>query len=547
MKPFRLLVLSVLPAALFAAPVDSSISAVTVYADRAVVTRAGTAELTPGIAEIVFSNLPQALDDRSLQVTGKGTAQVTILDVSAKRAFVDFAANPRVKTLEDELKALMKQNRALDDRTNLLQAQSLSLDRIEGAVFSAPGEKAPRLEINAVTATMAYLTEQKAKISSDRATLDEERETLQAKLNAVQAQLNELRGSAGRAFKNVTVRVQAATAGSLDVTLAYTVPGASWVPSYDARIASGEKSLGLGYFGLVRQNTGEDWKNVALTLSTARPSLGGAAPKLFAWNLDVFQREQAVTLSPFSASTDKFKRAKSDEPAMTAMALSVNEGSLADADAAQATLEAGATSASFKIATAASVPSDNSPQKIPITTTKLDAAPEYLTVPKTQTTAFLTSKVTNTSDFPLIAGALNVFLDGTFVATSQLSTVMPGEKFDLALGADEGISVKHKRVQRFTENTGLTNSGVRITYEYLLTLQNNKTLPAKVVVHDQVPVSRNEKIVVKVLAPDVKTAKPDDGGKLTWTLDLKPGEKRDLTVKFTIEHPKDVTVEGLDQ
>jgi uncharacterized protein (TIGR02231 family) len=101
-------------------------------------------------------------------------------------------------------------------------------------------------------------------------------------------------------------------------------------------------------------------------------------------------------------------------------------------------------------------------------------------------------------------------------------------------------------VQRFTENTGLTNSGVRITYEYLLTLQNNKTLPAKVVVHDQVPVSRNEKIEVKVLAPDAKTSKPDDEGKLTWTLDLKPGEKRDLTVKFTIEHPKDVTVEGLD-
>lgn len=544
MKPFRLLVLSVLPAALFAAPVDSSISAVTVYADRAVVTRAGTAELTPGIAEIVFSNLPQALDDRSLQVTGKGTAQVTILDVSAKRAFVDFAANPRVKTLEDELKALMKQNRALDDRTNLLQAQSLSLDRIEGAVFSAPGEKAPRLEINAVTATMAYLTEQKAKISSDRATLDEERETLQAKLNAVQAQLNELRGSAGRAFKNVTVRVQAATAGSLDVTLAYTVPGASWVPSYDARIASGEKSLGLGYFGLVRQNTGEDWKNVALTLSTARPSLGGAAPKLFAWTIDVYQTRVSLPM-PTVAEMEGFSKARTSRYSGAAP---LQESALAvDATTAQATLEAGTTSASFKIATAASVPSDNSQQKIPITSTKLDAAPEYLTVPKTQTTAFLTSKVTNTSDFPLIAGALNVFLDGTFVATSQLATVMPGEKFDLALGADEGISVKHKRVQRFTENTGLTNSGVRITYEYLLTLQNNKTLPAKVVVHDQVPVSRNEKIVVKVLAPDAKTAKPDDEGKLTWTLDLKPGEKRDLTVKFTIEHPKDVTVEGLDQ
>ena len=192
------------------------------------------------------------------------------------------------------------------------------------------------------------------------------------------------------------------------------------------------------------------------------------------------------------------------------------------------------------------MPSDNSPQKVPITSATLKANPEYLTVPKHLATAYLTAKVFNTSEFPLLAGAMNVFLDGTFVTTSALRTVMVGEKFDLALGADEGISVKHKRVNKFTEDTGLTNSGKRITYEYLITVQNNKRTTERVIVADQVPLSRNEKIVVKQLAPTPGELKPTDEGSLKWTLDLKPGEKRELTVKFAIEYPNDVQVTGLD-
>jgi uncharacterized protein (TIGR02231 family) len=332
------------------------------------------------------------------------------------------------------------------------------------------------------------------------------------------------------------------------------VPGASWSPSYDARVLSSERAVALGYFGIVRQNTGEEWKDVALTLSTARPGLGGAAPVLSVWNLDLYNPVAAQEY----ARRDELKKMKSMREANApALAGAVNMQTLTsnadggaldlkDAEMAAATIEAGATSASFKIATTASVPSDNSPQKVPITSAKLNANPEYLTVPKRQTTAFLTTKVVNTSDFPLLAGAMNVFLDGTFVATSSLRTVMSGEKFDLALGADEGISVKHKRVQKFTEDTGLTNSGKRITYEYLLTIQNNKKTAERVIVADQVPLSRNEKIGVKLLSPDAKEAKPTDEGTLKWTLDLKPGEKRELTVKFAVEFDNSVNVAGLE-
>ncbi|MDB6114218.1 MAG: hypothetical protein JWQ62_1163 [Lacunisphaera sp.] len=531
-----------------AAPVPSTITAVTVYTDRAVVTRTASRDLPAGVSELIFENLPASLLDQSLQVSGKGTASATILDVSAKQTYVDFTPNARVKELEDQLRGLAKQTRGINDHAALLQGQRATLEKMEITLTAPPAKDVPRPAVADLAGAMSFLVEQRAKITTELAALDEQREDLHNKINAAQNQLNELRGAGGKGYKTVTVRVSAAEAGSLEVALGYTVPNASWSSSYDARVLSGEHAVALSYFGIVRQATGEDWKNVMLTLSTARPSMGGAAPALGVWNLDVY-RPEVIALNRFEVRADK---AKGGRAAPAAMAMGTVAEAAAppaeekDAEMAAATVETGATSATFKIANASSVPSDNTPQKVPVTSAKLGATPEYLTVPKRLAAAFLTSKVVNSTEFPLLAGAMNVFLDGTFVATSAVRTVMPGEKFDLALGVDDGIAIKHKRVSRFAEDTGLTNSGKRITYEYLITVQNNKRTAERVIVTDQVPLSRNEKIVVKLLSPDAKDVKPTDEGTLKWTLDLKAGEKRELTVKFAVEFDKDVNVTGLE-
>ncbi|MBA4136816.1 MAG: hypothetical protein C0518_05820, partial [Opitutus sp.] len=470
MKLLRLSALFLaLVAAVCAAPVDSKISAVTVYTDRAVITRTATVELAGGQIELVFANLPESLLDQSLQVSGRGTAQAQILDVSAKRTFVDFTPNERVKQLEEQLRALRADDRKLQDESGVLASQREAIVQfINGAV--APGGKdVDRPKLEDVRATLEFGQKQLVELAAAVQKIDAQREALAEKINALERQMNELRGSGGRGYKTVVVRVAATQAGNLDLALSYTVGGANWVPSYDARVLSTERAVALGYFGVVRQNTGEDWKDVALTLSTARPSLGGAAPKLTAWNLDIFNPvalEQARRAEMDRANSARAKMAYAAPTAANAprevnMQAFTTDAAGAppppeyDAGMASAAIEAGATSASFKIATTASIPSDGTAQKVPIMSTRLGAAPEYLTVPKRQQTAFLTAKVANNSEFPLLAGAMNVFLDGTFVATSQLRTVMAGEKFDLALGADEGISVKHKRVQKFTEDTGL--------------------------------------------------------------------------------------------
>jgi uncharacterized protein (TIGR02231 family) len=567
MKTLRpILLLVCFSAALRAAPVESRITAVTVYTDGAIVTRTAHIDLPVGQTELAFEKLPAALVDESLQVSGHGTASVTILDVNARTTFVAASSDPRVKAIEDNLTALQKKARALDDRAAVLGQQRALLGKIENAVATPPAKDAtaPRPGFDDWQKLLAFADDNRSKFAAEQQSIDEQRKELQDEVTAATSQLNDLQALAdpGHSNKAVTVRVAAASAGSLDLTLAYAVPGASWTPAYDARLHSDEHVVELTYFGLVRQNTGEDWTDIALTLSTAKPSLGGGAPELDPWIVDVaqpvYKEESTIQLSQFSVSATRSAGYQTFNRAAAAPMGGLEvEQAKADksADVATATVDNAVTSASFKIPVAATVLSDNTAQKVGIATARLDAKLQYQSTPRALEAAFLSAYVVDSTDYPLLAGNVNAFLDDSFVATSSLKTVMPGEKFELALGADEGIAIKRKVVNRFTEDTGLINKGKRVTYEFLVTITNNKKAAEHIVFKDLVPVSRNEKIVVKLLTPtegDLSTAdEPKEtsleaDGKLVWRLDLKPGEKRALPLKFSIEYPSDVVVAGLE-
>jgi uncharacterized protein (TIGR02231 family) len=186
---------------------------------------------------------------------------------------------------------------------------------------------------------------------------------------------------------------------------------------------------------------------------------------------------------------------------------------------------------------------------------KLAANLQYEATPKLLETAFLSAAVSNGSDYPLLAGAMSTFLGDTFIAASRLKTVMPGEKFELHLGADEAIAIKRRLVNRFSESTGLTSNGHRVTYELLVTITNNKRTPERVMFKEPLPVSRQEKIEVKLIEPDEETVGTkespkevtrEEDGKLVWRLDLKPGEKREVPLKFSISYPSDLRVSGVE-
>jgi len=544
--------------------VDSSIRSVTVFADRAQVSRVGQAALDkPGIVELDLKGLPEDLDPQSLQVSGEGTAKVTILDVSGSTEELPAVSNDRIRAAQDELDAAHRAQETLRDRAAVLDAQTKYLADIRGATTAAQPEGQKRPDTQEWAALLAFNSEQLTRLADDRRALQLEQKAADERTDLATRRLAELKGSPAKTVTNVRVRLDVAEAGSLTLRVAYNLEGAAWSPAYDTRVTTGsEGKVELAYYALIENGTGEEWKDVDMTLSTARPNLGGSAPDLSPWVVDLAPPSHSNrNRAELSSKQDKSVLNNAMILEYPAVQQEVAGNSSANAPAHKAAIQAVArvdfsfNNAVFKLPAPVSLPSDSTAKKVPITRMQLAAKLQYQATPKLRETAFLAGYVNNNSDYPLLAGPANVFLDGTFVTTATLKTIMPGENFQLALGADESVSVKRRLINRFTETSGLTGKTQRVTYEYVISLANNRKTKEHVVIWDQLPISRNEEAEVTLLTPEPSSVgtkdKPkevtaEEDGKLVWRLDLKPGEKRELTLKFKVEHPVDTPVNGLD-
>lgn len=541
------LAFATLPGFALAAGLASSIGAVTVYQDRAVVTRSASSELPAGEHELVLEKLPATLQDNSLQVSAKSTGQATLLDVKVRDAFQADTANERVKQLEEQVRKIQGQQAALDDEAAVLDNQRELVAMMQRGA-TEPAKDGPRPTVEELKAIQALSADTLSRALAGLRRVAEQREDLDRQLAAAQGELGQLQGQLNRRTKTVTLRVNLARAGKLDLDVSYAVAGARWTPAYDARLRPADRSVDLGYFGVIRQNTGEDWNNVKLTLSTARPSLGGGAPKLNPWIIDVAappppMPAPVAAAAPAMRNDSRARYAPKGAMAETALIDAVPEP--APAQVATAEVQSAATSASFQIRTPATLPSDNSTQRVAITTAKLPATLQYQSTPALREAAYLTAQASNSTDFPFLAGTLNTFLDDSFVAASAMKAVMPGEKVELAMGADDGISIKRQLVNRFTESTGFSGNGKRVTYEYKITVKNNKATKEQVTFKDRLPVSRNEKIEVKLLSPADRDIKREDDGVLAWNWELEPGKSRETVLKFSVDYPGNIDVSGL--
>ena len=516
--------------------ISSRVVAVSVYTDRAVVTRIAEGDLPIGDQTIVIPKLPSSLVDQSIRVSGEGVASARILDVKVETLFLDTIPEERTRELLARLEELQAEARVLTDQMGVLNHQKDFITHIQ---VQSADQISKELKIQRPTVAdwqkiLNFIFTNLSQINGELRQVEKKKSELQLKINAVQKEIDETRAYSRRSEKRLLLSLNVSKPGTFKLMFSYLVPGARWSPMYDARFSLTDKRVSLTYFGLVRQSTGEDWNDVDLTLSTARPSLGGGHPELDRWYVDVYR----PSLSKQRALRDEAEAANVEEKYKAGVAAPV------PMELAVAAVETRATSAVFHIGAKSTILTDNKEHKVTIAVETLGAEFEYSAVPKLVQNAFLKATVTNTTDYPFLKGNLNVFFENDYITTSSIETRVPTEKFDLSLGVDEGIKMERKLIKKFTESTGLFSKSVKLSYEYLITVENLKKSREKILIKDQVPISRSEQVVVEILEP--KDLPKDPNGVLTWRLELKPGEKRDLKLKYTVEFPRDVQVIGLE-
>lgn len=432
---------------------ESKITAVTVYPDRALVTRSVQLEVTPQAYDIVFDHLPGAILEESVRASGKGTAAAKLLGLEIKRSFLEKTAREEVRELEKELQNLKDKDTALTNEQEALKAQSEFLKSIK--VYSAD-------QLSKEIVTREPTTEEWGKILTflgdglkealnGQQKIEIERRALKEKIRVKQKQLNKLRGIRRLEEKSVTVSLEVSRTGTLDLDLFYVIPGASWKPLYDARAFEATKTVELSYYGQVQQNTGEDWEGINLTLSTAKPAIGARMPKIRPYYLRKAEEEAARV--GVGGAADRLTVGKREK---LFQMVSVRERELAAAPSTRvvksveivtAPAEEVGTSVNFKVKKREAIPSDNQPHKATIAIESFPAEFDYVTTPKLSPYAYLKAAITNKTDYPLLAGRANVFLGENFVGTSRLDTVASKEKFDLHLGIDQGDKGEKRRAK----------------------------------------------------------------------------------------------------
>ena len=524
--------------------VNSTIRSVTVYADRAEVTREATFNLEAGEHTLVFESLPTAIDLNSLRA--EGTGAFTLLDIRPETLQTIDVEPGKVRELQERLVTLelgTEENRRAEARIETRRAAlGKILDRLTTAGKDAPN---PELDPAKWSGMLDYHTSQHAQLDKDSLALKTASRALQKEIDLVRRELASLQGS-GRKVKQVArVNVDAKTAGSATLRLTYIVHGPSWSPAYDIRASVSEKTLDVAYFANVRQATGEDWKGVALRLSTAQPSIYGREPELEAWFIakQEIQPTEPLMVQSRRMTKGQMFNAMPAEPPTAEMAAPV-------ADVATVRVVTGGVAALFEVERKADILSDNKSVRAPLDRRSFPAYFRHTCVPKYSPHVYLKAKAVNTTDLPYLAGPSAIFVDGAFVANAEMEFVPAGQEFWTYLGVDASVKVERRLLADRTEVSGLIGvKTLSTTRDHLFKLSNGKTTPIELVIWDQLPIANHEAIKVTLEAPELKASDPnlkiDELKRLEWRLDLKAGEKRDVPFRFTVARPEDLTVVGL--
>jgi uncharacterized protein (TIGR02231 family) len=527
---------------------DSRISQVTVYPGDALLTRVVALKLNAGNHKIIFSDVIPDLDENSLRVSGSGSAEVKILEALVKKEFLEEVPAERVKELQDEIQNLRDEKRRLEDNIKILSEEKQFLDSIR--LFS--GEQLPRdlitkmpkaQELDEVMKFLDIkLKESYSQIMDTQLKIRE----LDKKIEALNRELAQISGEHKKLKRSIAVELEVKKAGQLDLSVSYLVRGASWQPIYDARANFEKSAVELVSYGIIRQKTGEDWQDVEIYLSTAKPAIGGRLPYINPWILRPYQprpmESRVAKSASFGVQYEAFYKDKEE------MAPAIGG---ADELEKYAEAQEKGIAVVYKLSRKADIKSDGSEHKLPISSQTLKADFEYSSFPRAVLSAYLGSRVTNAPNLQLLAGRVNIFLDEDFVGASSIDNIGPGEEFDLYLGQDENVKVKREQIEKKVDETliaGIPSPTRRTTFKYKLTLENYKSRKINAKLFEAMPVSEDDRIKTKVLQvnpePKEKDWK-DRKGIWLWELELEPGAKKEIIYTFIIEHPRDLQVEGL--
>jgi len=487
-----------------------SVEQVTVYPDRAEVVRLVRFEASAGEDELRIE-LPLRVAPDSIRLAIRAGEGVVLGGMELRTVRGAERVDPRARELEARIRALELRIQGLDNR---IEARELQLRLLESVAAEDAGQGAgARLEaLEQIGSRAEEVLAQRLAHSSERA--DQMRE-----LERLQRELADL-GQAQRDTREVLVPISAERAGQVEIELVYVVGDAGWESLYEWRLDTETARLQLIQQAQIRQNTGEDWLDARIRVALGQPAMGGQLPQIFPWFIDM-ERPQPPAMRSAGIAADMV------------MAESAPMPELAGTEMA----------AVYEIPGRNRVAGDNAPRRFMLARHEMDVELSARAVPRQQTRAWLYVEAEYAGEAWLPPGRVSLFQDGAVVGQTRFAGLAPGGTLASSFGVAERIEISRQLVRDTRGTEGVVRRLNRLEREYEFEIVNAYSRALDILIIDQLPVARDERIQVELTAgsrnPDIRDF-DDQPGVVAWRSEFAPGQTQRFRFGYRAVFPREI-------
>lgn len=548
--------------------VVSKIKSATVFLKGAQVYREGTTTLINGTNKIIFDDVSPYLNPKSIQASASNGA--LILDVkhsifynepaAIKPQIIPIRIQKEITKLEDSIVLRQYELDMIKTIKNNLVAEKSIITNSKTMRGEGGSDSLPIL-IEAVKFYRERMQETEQEIFTTKLKIH----NLSSNLDRMKNRLEELKHynkNVQQPIKEktqshrITITIHSTKIGTSIIKVNYLVNNAGWYPSYDMR-AIENKTIDLTYKASIFQNTEENWDNIDLTLSTYNQNCSFSVPSLAAWNLtdkkttqiignrDQFQKgymtlDSTMILSNAFQSNTYIPQEASFHNGKLQISQSTTPVDDFLTSVSNSQMQSALNNIEFEIDQKYSISPDGQEVLLVIKNETLKTDFQHMSIPKVNTDAFLLAKITGWENMNLLSAKSNIYFNNTYVGETFLNPNVLSDTLEIALAREKGIITSRKKTK---DNDKKSNLGKNISREITIELavKNNKNEATKMQLKDQIPVSKQKGVTVKLVESD--DAKLDDStGLLTWNLQMNPNETKVISFTYRVEYDKDMEV-----
>jgi hypothetical protein len=551
--------------------IKSEIKKVKLYLTAGEMLHEQSVKLVKGRNKIIFSGISAYADPQSIQFSAEG--KFRLVSVSTE---MDFLAaeqfNPKISQLQDSLELIKDYYQANQDMIQAFHSE-LSVLETNKALKGANSN----LNVQQIKEAAEYFRSRTLEINQKMFKLKKEQAKYNVKIEKLRYQLVELNFVENQRSNQVIILLDSEESLAVNCKLVYLVSDCGWAAAYDLAANDLNQKVNLKYKAKIYNNTGNEWKDVDITLSTGDPHLTASHPELDPWYLSYVSQVAKMDQGRSNYYAPQVQQQDYRESAWQNVNMANQRAYdnyvLEDSDAKQGlmdlslsktssinnfagnsgkkqvkssfkvnmkNIEISDLSTEFVISSKFSCPSDAKPYTIEVKEMILDATFSHISVPKLDNGSFLMAHIVGWQDLELIPGPTNVYFAGMYVGVSEIDTRNVEDTLSLSFGRDGKVMVMRKLKKEMSSKRVAGNSK-KDSYVYEIAVRNNRNVPVKVNLFDQVPIARSSEIVVSV--DQLSGAVKDEvTGEVVWEINLQPGEVKTFDFGFSVKYPKDAKI-----